>query len=104
MQPYQQAYQEVNCGLGNLRGNPDNKLRGKFGLANCRFPLVISARPWPVRSSDRHPTPPADPSLPTTEEGISDRVRPKTITNGAGARQIFVIQTQMDSSTQWTVL
>src|SRR6266851_3966375 len=104
MQSYHQPYQQVYCGLGNLGGNPDNKLRGKFGLANCRFLLVISARPCPARSSANHPAPPADPSLPTTEEGISDRVRPKTITNGAGARQIFVIQTQMDSSTQWTVL
>src|SRR5713101_7810604 len=73
MQTYHQPYQQVYCGLGKLGGNPDNKLRGKFGIANCRFRLEISARPCPAGNTVRHPTPAADPSLPTTERGISGR-------------------------------
>ena|SRR5713101_4774424 len=73
MQSYHQPYQQGYCGLGNLRGNPDNNLRGKFGIANCLFRLAISARPCPVGSTARHTTPVADPSLPTTERGISGR-------------------------------
>ncbi len=78
MQSYHQPYQQGYCGLGNLRGNPDNNLRGKFGIANCLFRLAISARPCPVGSTARHTTPVADPSLPTTERGISDRGWQKT--------------------------
>src|SRR5260370_21509168 len=89
MQSYHKTYQQVYWGLGKLRGNPDNKLRGKFGLANCRFLLVISARPCPVGSTVRHRTPPADPSLPTTERGISGRDGKTLKKTGAGASPNF---------------
>src|SRR6266852_8278362 len=73
MQSYHQPYQQGYCGLGNLRGNPDNNLRGKFGIANCRFRLAVSPRPCTVGSTGGYTISPADPSLPTTEEGISGR-------------------------------
>src|SRR5260370_4821571 len=100
MQSYHQPYQQGYCGLGNLGGNTDNNFRGKFGIANCRFRLAISARPCPVGSTARHTTPPADPSLPTTERGISGRGWQNIQETGAGARQIRTIQDSISSTEQ----
>ena len=79
LQGYIQPYSQVYCGLGNLRCNPDNNLRCKVCVSNPRFPLVIWVRPCSVGSSGGHTISPADPSLPTTEEGISGRDGKKNI-------------------------
>ncbi len=49
--------------------NPD----GKVPAAKWRFSLAIQLHPCRIGSSAGHRTPPADPSLPTTERGISGR-------------------------------
>jgi len=49
--------------------NPD----GKVPAAKLRFRLAIPPHPRRIGSSVGDLTPPADPSLPTTEEGISGR-------------------------------
>ena len=54
--------------------NPDGKVRA----AKLRIRLAIPPRPCRIGSSVGHLTPPADPSLPTTEEGISGRRWQKT--------------------------
>src|SRR5712692_8165422 len=91
MEGYIQPYRQVYCGLGNLRCNPDDNLRCKFGIANSRFRLTIWVRPCSAGSTARRTTPAADPSRPTTEEGISGRDGKKNIQNGAGANPIFAI-------------
>src|SRR5262252_11054444 len=73
MQPYPHPYEQVYSGADNLRGNPKNNLCDRFRPPTCRLRLVIWARPCPGQSSDKHRAPTADPSLPTTEEGISAR-------------------------------
>src|SRR5260370_35859552 len=103
MEGYHQPYQQVYCGLGKLRGNPDNNLRSKFGIANSRFRLAIWVRPCTAGSSARHTTPPADPSLPTTERGISGRDGKKSLKNEAGANPNFTISTSNNTSTEWTL-
>jgi hypothetical protein len=45
--------------------------------AKLRFRHAIPPRPYPIGSSVGQNTPPADPSLPTTERGISERVDKK---------------------------
>jgi hypothetical protein len=74
-------FRQVYCGLGNLRCNPDNNLRCKVGVSNPRFRLAIWVRPCSVGSSGGHTISPADPSLPTTEDGISGRDGKKTLKN-----------------------
>jgi TPR repeat protein len=79
MQPYQETYQQLYCGVGNPGGNPDNKLRGKAETEKLRLRLVISARPCHFGYSDKHAAPTADPFLPlnhkkkSREEGVSAR-------------------------------
>ena len=46
----------------------------KVPQAKLRFRLAIPPRPYGFGSSNGHRTPIGDPSLPTTEEGITERV------------------------------
>src|SRR6516164_5130761 len=65
MQTHQQPYQQVYCGVGNLRGNADNNLCGKVATANFRLLLVISARPAPPGiATNTAPRPLIPPSQP----------------------------------------
>ncbi len=73
MQSYIQLYSQGYCGLCKSRCDPGCNSDCKARSANCRFRFAISPRPCPAGNTVRHTTPPADPSLPTTEEGISGR-------------------------------
>src|SRR5713101_908760 len=88
IQPYSQGYCELCKSRCNPGCNPDCKARS----ANWRFRFVISPRPCPAGNTVRHTTPPADPSLPTTERGISGRGWQKTVKTGAGGSQISTIK------------
>src|SRR5216684_2746640 len=77
-------YTQIFCGLNNLRNKVD--------IANPRFRLAIWARPRSVGSSAGHTISAADPSLPTTEGGISGRDGKNIQENGPGANPNFEIK------------
>src|SRR5713101_7414337 len=94
MQSYIQLYSQGYCGLCNSACNPSCNPGCKARSANCRFRLAVSPRPGPAGNTVRHTTPPADPSLPTTERGISGRGWQKTIKTGQGQARFLQFKTQ----------
>ncbi len=100
MDSYIQTDSQVYCGVGKSRGHPGCNPGGKVPAAKLGFRLAIPPRPCRIGSSAGHLTPPADPSLPTTERGISGRGWQKTdIKNGRGGASFdnpisMVVQTQ----------
>src|SRR6516164_4685882 len=87
MQPYCHPDTEAYSGFNRPADNHDNNVRNKVASRKSEFSLTISARPCSAGNSGKHPAPPADPSLPTTERGISARGWKNTHQNGAGASQ-----------------
>ncbi len=78
MESYIQTDSQSYFEVGKSRCHPGCNPDGKVAAAKLRFRFAIPPRPCRIGSSVRQLTPPADPSLPTTERGISERVWQKT--------------------------
>src|SRR5215472_8574295 len=83
MQAYQHLYRQVYSEVNNPENKPGNKLCDKPYARKSRLRFLIPARSCPGRKRNRTHAPPADPSLPTTEEGVSARGY-KILSYGAG--------------------
>jgi len=84
VESYIQTDSEGYFRLGRPPCHPGCNPDGKVPAAKWRFSLAIQLHPCRIGSSAGHRTPAADPSLPTTEEGISGRGWQKTDSKTAG--------------------
>ena len=73
VESYIQTDSQGYCGVGKPRCHPGCNPGGKVPATKLRFRLAIPPCSCRIGSSVGHLTPPADPSLPTTERGISGR-------------------------------